>query len=172
MSNKRLPLKVLFGVRDDLFDYADAVRARLAEVLAAKPVAARDFGNFDCAVLNRVGNLQAELVHIQPNQRIPLHVHPLVSSIDLLVAGDVALMVRGKSIAHGYSAERRAAFMKRAAIRIENNAVHGGVTGPEGVLFLSCQRWGVPPHHIALSWAGPPCTETHEAMLEAVGALS
>lgn len=169
---KALPLKVLFGVKDDLFDYAEAVRARLAEVLSTKPIAARDFGNFDCAVLHRSGNLQAELVCIQPGQRIPLHVHPHVSSIDLLVEGDVDLMVAGKRIAHGYDAARRANFMKRAAIRIGANVVHGGSTAGEGVTFLSCQRWAKQPDHIALSWAGPPCTRVHEELLETVGALA
>jgi hypothetical protein len=169
---KRLPLKVLFGERDDLYDYAEAVRARLAEVLASKPIAARDFGNFDCAVLHRTGNLQAELVQIQPDQRIPMHVHPHVSSIDLLVAGDVALVVNGKRIAHGYDAQRRSSFMKRAAIRIGANVVHGGTTAKGGVMFLSCQRWAVAPHHIALSWAGSPCTKVHEQILETVGGLS
>lgn len=169
---KKLPLKVLFGVRDDLYDYAEAVRARLAEVLGTKPIAARDFGNFDCAVLHRAGSFQAELVHIQPDQRIPPHVHPHVSSIDLLVSGDVDLVVNGARIAHGYAAERRMSFMKRAAIRIAANVVHGGVTAGEGVTFLSCQRWAVPPHHIALSWAGAPCTKVHEELLDAVGGLS
>lgn len=170
MSN--LPLKVLFGRRDDLHDYAQAIRHRLLEVLASAPIAAQAFGNFNCAVLHRLGNLQAELVQIRPHQRIPMHVHPLVSSVDLLVAGDVELNVGGKRIAHGYDAARRAAFMKRAAIRIEANAVHGGATGSEGVTFLSCQRWATLPHHIALSWAGAPCNPVHERLLEAAGGLS
>jgi hypothetical protein len=165
----KLRLKVLFGVKDDLYDFAEAMRAALADVLSARPISVRDFGNFDCAVLHRAGNMQAELVRIQPNQTIPLHVHPSVSSIDLLVSGDVDLMVRGKRIAHGYSSARRTAFMKRAAIRIENTSVHGGVVGSDGVAFVSCQRWASPPGHIALSWAGPPCTDTHAQLLDAAG---
>lgn len=165
----RLGLKCLFGVKDDLHDYAEEVRARLDERVNAQTLSTLASAQWDCAVVHRAGPLQAELIRIYPNERIPLHVHPHVDSIDLIVSGDIDLVISGKRIAEGYAKERRSAFLARAGLRIAANAPHGGSTGEEGVVFISCQRWGVPQTHIALAWAGPPCTEEHARILDALG---
>lgn len=163
MANLRL--KCLFGVQDDLHDYAEAVRARLDEHLKAAPLSSLANEQWDCAVVHRAGQMQAEVIRIGPNERIPPHLHPHVDSIDLLVTGDIDLVISGKRVAEGYSSERRAAFLKRAGLRIAANAPHGGATLGEGVLYISCQRWAIPQSHIALAWAGAPCSESHARML-------
>lgn len=167
-----LKLRCLFGVKDDLHDYAEAVRGRLAEHVAGPHLSALASENWDCAVVHRTGALQAELIHIRPNERIPPHLHPDVDSVDLLVSGDIDLVIAGKRIAEGYGSERREAFLKRAGIRIAANAPHGGTTGPQGVVFVSCQRWAIPPSHIALAWAGAPCTPGHARMLDALKGIA
>src|SRR5690349_7725871 len=80
-------LRCLFGERDDLHDYAAAVRAALAEHLAANPLSLLSSDSFDCAVAHRIGNFQAEVVKMHPDAPVPMHIHPNVDSIDLLVSG-------------------------------------------------------------------------------------
>jgi hypothetical protein len=120
----------------------------------------------DCAVVHRLGNLQAEVIRIDAATFIPSHVHPGVDSIDLLVAGDIDLVVSGKRIAEGYSKGRREAFLKRAGIRIAQDAPHGGSSGEEPVVFVSVQRWAMAPTHIGYSWKGTASSPTHERILD------
>jgi hypothetical protein len=164
-------LRCLFGVKDDLHDYAEAIHARLAEFAQHDSLADLDSAQWACRVVNRTGNLQAELIRINPCEVIPQHIHPHVDSVDLIIAGDIDLVISGKRIAEGYSKDRRSSFLKRAGLRIAANAPHGGSTGPDGVLFISCQKWDVPPSHIALAWAGPSCTAEHARMLETLGRI-
>lgn len=162
MSSKRL--RCLFAVADELHDYAEAVNARMIEHLASRPLALQDLGSLDCAVLHRAGALQAELIQIHPDRRIPVHSHPGVDSIDLLVSGNV--------ISFQIWQERLFKFIPKIGLRIAQGAPHGGVAGPEGVAFLSCQRWVRPPSHITLAWRGRPINDAHEQLLEELAVLA
>lgn len=154
-------MRCLFKVEDDLHDYAEAVQARMSEHLAAKPLSLQSCGGFDCAVVHRMGNLQVELVHISPGEVVPMHRHPGVDSIDLLVEGNVSRFQIGD-----HSVSR---FVRGMGLRIAQDAMHGGTAGMEGVLFLSCQRWAMQPSHISLVWRGDPCSVEHMSqLLEAV----
>lgn len=144
----------------------------MAEFLALHPISSLASDNFECAVVHRMGALQAELIHIHPNQTIPLHAHPSVDSVDLIVSGDIDLVISGKRIAEGYAKDRRTSFLRRAGLRIAANAPHGGSTGHDGVVFVSCQRWAIPPAHIALAWGGPPCTDAHARMLDSLAGIA
>lgn len=150
------------AVRDDLHDYAAGVLANLTQHLSTKPLDARSFGNVNCAILHRLGNLQTEIVTIQPGQLIPLHTHPGVDSVDLLVAGMIDLTVGDLRIPKP---------LKRVGVRIPQDCPHGGEAGAEGVTFLSCQRWAVPPSYIGLAWRGEPCSVLHHRMIGALEGL-
>jgi hypothetical protein len=117
--------------------------------------------------VHRLGELQAELIRIEGDQAIPMHTHPGVDSIDLIIAGDIDLIVGGRCIAEGHSRERRAALLKSFGIRIAQDAPHAGRTSIDGILYVSCQRWRTTPSHIPLSWVGAPCTDAHQRLLDA-----
>lgn len=148
------------AVHDDLHDYAAEVLERMTEHLQAKPVAVRSFGSFDCTVVHRQGNLQTELVMIDPGTVIPLHAHPNADSVDLLVRGNVS--------SFEVSGQKLARFVLGMGLRIPAGEPHGGSAQADdiGVWFLSCQRWRIPPNHIALDWEGAPVTYAHERVLE------
>lgn len=156
-------MRCINAVRDDLHDYAAAVLASLDEHLGAPAVASRDFGTVACRVVHRLGNLQAEVVVMRPGAVIPAHTHPGVDSIELLVAGNIALQVGPLRIA-------RERPLRRIGVRIPQDAPHGGVASQEGVTFVSCQRWdsGV-PSHIGLAWRGVPCSDVHQRLLLDLG---
>lgn len=160
-------LRCLYGVKDDLHEYTEAVRERVG----LGCISLRDFGKFTGAVFHRTGRFQAELLYIRPNETLPLHVHPGVDSIDLGLDGDALIQISGKTIAEGYSPERRLALLRSTGLRIAQDAPHGGYVGPHGFLFFSCQRWAGEPSHIGLAWAGAPCSDAHARLLEASGTL-
>lgn len=150
-------------IRDDLHDYAEAMLTCMENLLSLRPVTSMAFGDFETEVVNRRGNLQTELVRIDPGVKVPLHCHPGVDSIDLLVDGSVSLVVGETRIPRP---------LKGIGIRIAQDALHGGVVGPEGVMFLSCQRWDRLPDFIARSWSGATVSEAHERMLEHLKAVA
>jgi hypothetical protein len=164
--------RCLFEVKDDLHDYAEAIRARVNEVFTAPAISTMGFGNFTGWVTARSGNLQAEIIHVPAFEVLPLHSHPNVDSIDLYVAGDVDLTISGVRIAHGYPRARRMRLLRELGLRIARDALHGGQALEQGFTFVSCQRWLVAPAHIGLDWRGPPSTSQHARLLEALGRVS
>lgn len=158
-----MKLRCLFAVKDVLHDYAEAVHTHLLDHLAARPLAVQELGAVQCAVLHRTQWMQAELIQIQPGKRILPHAHPGVDSIDLLVSGNVSGFRIGE-----YHVKR---FIPALGLRIGQSVTHGGEIGPEGVAFLSCQRWSQPPSHITLAWRGRPINDAHERLLDELEAL-
>lgn len=156
-------MRCVNAIKDDLHDYAAAVLGAMEGVLSGSPVEVADFESFNCEVLNRVGRMQVELVTIKPNVWVPLHSHPGVDSIDLLVAGTVALTVGDLTI-------RRP--LKRLGVRIPQDCMHGGKVGSDGVTFLSCQRWNRQPDFIARSWIGWPVNRTHASIVHHLKAVA
>lgn len=156
-------MRCLFAVKDDLHDYAAAVLARMQEHLARRPLAVQTFAGFDCAVLHRVGNMQAELVQGKPGEVIHMHTHPGVDSIELYVAGHFTLKVGERLIPRP---------IKGAGVRIAQDAPHCGKVGEEGVAFLSCQRWATPPSFIAMSWRGRALSDEHARMIDHLEAVA
>lgn len=154
----------LFGIKDELHDYAAAIHAYLLEYVRFAPLESKNFGGFDAGIIGRSGRLQAELITIRPCVAVPMHCHPGVESIDMLVAGNVMGFQIGE--------KRIARFVKGIGLRIAADAMHGGVAGAKGVVFLSCQRWNREPDFIARSWVGDPVSDEHERLLEHLKAVA
>lgn len=154
----------LNAVMDDLHDYAEAIQRRMFDLAKSDAIDFLRVGNFDCEVLHRKGRLQTELVEIKPGAVVPQHCHPGVDSVDFLLRGNVA----GFDIA-GRHLKR---FVQGMGLRIAQDAYHGGRAGPEGVAFLSCQRWQEAPTFIAKAWRGEPVNDRHARMLDALEAVA
>lgn len=154
----------LNAIRDDLHDYAEAIQRRMVETLGVRPVDAMTVASFECAVLHRAGLFQTELVRIKPFVCVPMHSHPGVDSVDLLVAGNVWQFRIGT-----HTLKR---FVKGMGLRIASTVPHGGVASEAGVMFLSCQRWAVAPSFIAREWQGEPVNDTHARMIDALEAVA
>lgn len=155
-------MRCLYGKSDDLHAYA----VRVAALADLSTLHACSFGGVETSVVHRDGLFQTELIRMAPGEVIPVHRHPGIDSIDLLVSGDIAIEINGAVIAGDYSPERRAAFLAGKGLRIDQTAFHGGRVGPEGVTFLSCQRWNVAPSHIGLCWEGPLYSDIQKRLLE------
>lgn len=164
MANAKF--RCLLAEADDLHDYAAAVHASMQDHLRMARRFPIDYGSVKTSILRSDLRFQVEVVTVAPNTVLPLHRHPDVDSIDIMVEGDILIDVEGVIIAGDYSCERRAAFLNGKGLRIAADALHGGVVGPQGVTFLSCQRWKMLPlPSIGLNWAGPRVTPEHDQQL-------
>lgn len=155
-----LGFKVLINpAQDDLYDYTEVVRSRLHDLLEKTTIGLNSPGSFNCSVIHRTGKFQAELIKIHPNEKVPLHWHPGVDSIDFFLNGSVDMVV-------GHIRINRCP--KRIGIRIDQHVVHGGVVGPNGLTYISCQKWNSFPSHIAMAWGGEAVTDDHKRILDAL----
>lgn len=157
----------LWGVKDDLHDFAEWVQGNVAPLLMDVPISVEEYGPTLARVLYRKGNFQVEHVYIRPNQTAPKHRHPHVDSIECGVRGEALMTINGVTLAENHSPERREAFLKGRLLRINHDAWHGAEIGKAGLVFLSVQRWkdGVAPTHIGRDWEGTPATKLHEDLI-------
>lgn len=144
-------MRCLFGKKDDLHEYAERM-ARGYEQLA--PLARQRYGSLTSFLLHRDGLFQTELVTAPAHTNIPAHRHPGVDSIECPVRGFIRLVVDGIDPYQGVNDERLRRFALGKLVRIDAQAWHGGRAGPDGVTFLSMQRWDRPQEFLGEAWEG------------------
>jgi hypothetical protein len=106
-------------------------------------------------VLYREGRYQAEFFLVTESTNFPEHSHPNVDAIEVLIAGDIEFVVRGRSLRRPGLLENPLKFAIRIGVGagVSHTAIlHGG-----GGAFLSLQHWreGVPMTSVGLDWDGP-----------------
>lgn len=150
-------MRCLYGIKDDLQDYAE----RIVAMSLPTPIQERDYGPVHSAVIHREGLFQTELVTVAPNTDLPNHRHPGVDSIECPQSGFIRFRINGDDPYKWVSDERLARFATGKLVRIQGDAWHSGRTGPEGVRFLSMQRWPSKPGMIGEVWEGATVSDEH-----------
>lgn len=153
-------MRCLFGVKDDLHAYAERV---VAMPLSA-PILGRDYGPVHSSLLHRDGKFQTELVTVRPGVVLPEHRHPGVDSIECPLEGFIRFRINGEDPYAGVSDERLARFAIGKLVRIAEDAWHSGRAGPEGVKFLSMQRWTGEQSLIGERWVGATVSKEHASL--------
>ena len=125
-----------------------ARHALVARRLDLRAVAMRTFGNITCTVLYRSGCWQAELITIPGYTVVPLHRHNRVYSCDVMVGGTVDLVMGGR-VTHLVKADE---LDETRMLQIPRRRWHGGQAGPDGVAFLSFQKWDGVPSFVSDDW--------------------
>lgn len=168
MAGKKL--HCLFGIQDDLHEFAEAaINTLLLCAMNAPLTRCKDFGGVQAGILHRDKNFQIELIVVQPNVWIPEHVHPGTDTIEYPISGHVRFVINGKELFEGYDDDRFLSFSKGKGVRINQGDVHAGQTLPMGAMFLSIQRWdSKQPDHIGNNWLGAGVSETHHKIIEAL----
>lgn len=103
-------------------------------------------------ILHRDGRYQAELFMGTQSGMFPEHAHPNVDSIEVMIAGRIEFMIRGRP---AFSGE---VFAKNGmVIGVGAGVAHGAIVHNGGGAFLSLQRWreGVPVTSVGIDWDGP-----------------
>lgn len=138
-----IKLRCLYGVKDDLHDFAEhALNTLPIGAFNAPCSLTRHFGDAHCSILHRERGYQIELVTIAPGVDIDEHAHPGVDSIEYALSGGVRFVLNGERPFDGLSDERFLEFVKGKGLRIADDAMHGGPAMARlGAVFLSFQRW-------------------------------
>lgn len=107
-------------------------------------------------VLYREGRYQAELFIVTQSGVFPEHSHPNVDSIEVLIAGNIEFIVRGRSM---FRPEVLAKHPPKLGTMIGVGAgvSHGAILHEGGGAFISLQRWreSVPITSVGIDWDGP-----------------
>jgi hypothetical protein len=119
----RLPLR-------PLYDQIMAFRGRILE-----------------SILFREGCWQVELVVGMPHAGTEMHRHLRCASADLLLNGTVSGTVGGRGVSHPKRGELAAQLRT-----IGKGEWHGGASGPDGLVYLSFQKWDGEPTFISQDW--------------------
>lgn len=162
-------LRCLYGVRDDLHEFAEYAWNTLSfGAMTADLAWAVDHQGVQCAILHRDACYQAELIVVQPGVIIPTHTHPGTDSIEVPVAGAVRFWIDGKDLYRGIDDARLLKLIRGNGLRIAQDAPHGGRALPTiGAMFLSFQRWEGAPRHIGENYVGQGVSPAHASILEA-----
>jgi hypothetical protein len=110
---------------------------------------------------------QVQLFITPPNYVIPEHTHPNVDSFEVYLGGQIQFSLHGEfvypeqdvEVPDGYGMSKNRAKV----IRVLPNALHGGVFGPSGGVFMSVQKWlnGVKPTCVGADYTGVVMGEKH-----------
>jgi hypothetical protein len=117
-------------------------------------------GNVMSGVWYRKGQFQVELLMIVGPWIIPEHTHPNIDSYQVLLGGQIRFSRHGEWLTpETYQVDINddgTSPYRGQRIRVNHNDLHGGVVGPEGVMYFSVQHWlnGVEPHSVGLDWNG------------------
>lgn len=108
-------------------------------------------------VLYRDGRYQAELFIVTQSGVFPEHAHPNVDSIEVLIAGNIEFIVRGRT------KFRPEVLLKHppklgTMIGVGAGVSHAAILHEGGGAFISLQRWrdDVPITSVGIDWDGPP----------------
>ena len=111
MAGKKL--HCLFGIKDDLHEFAEAAINTLPLCAMNAPLTwCQDFGSVQAGILHRDDNFQIELIVVQPNVWIPEHVHPGTDTIEYPISGHVRFVINGQALFDGYDDDRFLSFSK------------------------------------------------------------
>lgn len=162
-------LRCLFGVRDDLHEFAEHTLNTLSiGALNGSCGWCKDFGGIRAAVVHRCGSYQVELVIAQPGLVVPTHTHIGTDSIEYPIAGAVRLTVDGRELFGHLDDERFFSTVKGSAVRIAHDAPHSARTHRTlGAMFLSVQRWTAAPGYLGDNYQGRGMSAQHDALLRA-----
>lgn len=117
-------------------------------------------------LLFRDGDFQVQMFIVPPDYIIPAHTHPNVDSCEVYVGGQIKFSLNGQFVCDG---ERDGilpdgtSVLRGNVTRVRPGDRHGGVFGPAGGVFLSCQHWlnGIAPHCVAADYTGPVMGSHH-----------
>lgn len=153
--------RCLFGIADDLQDYAERVLSMLDT--QSEPIFSRCYGPVTSSLIHREFVYQTELVEVRPNTVLPTHRHPLVDSIECPISGFMRFTVDGRDPYAGVSDERLERFAIGKLLRIGGSQWHSGRAGARGAQFLSMQRWpaNAPYGLIGERWEGKHVSGLH-----------
>lgn len=114
-------------------------------------------GKASGVVLYRDGRYQAELFIVTQTGVFPEHSHPNVSSIEVLLAGHIEFIVRGRSMLPPEVLAKKTPTLG-TMVGVGAGVSHGAVLHEGGGAFISLQKWreGVPITSVGLDWDGPP----------------
>ncbi len=161
-------LHCLFGVRDDLHEFAESILfGTPMGLLNGMCQQATDYGDVHATVLHRDGDYQVELVCMQPGLHVPLHTHLGTDSIEYALGGSVRFTINGQELFPGVDEDKLMSFVKGKGLRIPNDAAHGGLVHPVlGATFLSFQRWSGPVMQLGDNYQGVAMSPKHAALME------
>jgi hypothetical protein len=102
---------------------------------------------------------QVQLFLVPPNYIIPEHTHPNVDSYEIYLGGNIRFSHSGNyanPIEDMVPLPDGTCHIRGRIVRVRPNDVHGGVSGPEGGVFMSVQYWlnGIEPHCVAADYDG------------------
>jgi quercetin dioxygenase-like cupin family protein len=114
-------------------------------------------GKASGVVLYRAGRYQAELFIVTQTGVFPEHSHPNVNSIEVLLAGHIEFIVRGRSMFRPEVIAKRLPT-QGTMVGVGAGVPHGAILHEGGGSFISLQRWreGVPITSVGIDWDGPP----------------
>lgn len=102
------------------------------------------------AILFRSGCWQVEMIASLPDVDVPAHRHPNVHTADVLISGGGL----GESGARSLGKSERRGSLVANLKTIPAGMAHSGKIGPQGVVYLSFQKWinGIAPSHLLFDW--------------------
>jgi hypothetical protein len=108
-------------------------------------------------VLYREGRYQAEFFLITESSKFPEHSHPNVDAIEVMIAGNIEFIIRGRSLFRPGLLEKHPPRLG-TKVGVGAGVSHTAILHEGGGAFLSLQRWreGVPMTSVGLDWDGPP----------------
>jgi hypothetical protein len=122
--------------------------------------------------LYRKGEFQVQMFITPPGYIVPEHTHPNVDSFEVNVGGHIRFSHKGRWTQQDPSViDRKTAdgtsFCRGNTVRVRPTDPHGGVSGPNGAIFLSVQRWmnGVKPTCVGNDYVGAVTGPEHLARI-------
>jgi hypothetical protein len=115
----------------------------------------------------RNGPFQVQLFVVPPNYVIPEHTHPNVDSFEVYLGGQIRFSLHGEFVypEEDFTVPDEFGLSKNRAkvIRVLPDALHGGVFGESGGVFMSVQKWlnGVQPTCVGSDYTGVVMGEKH-----------
>lgn len=162
-----MSLRTLFGVNDDLQEFAESWLS-----LGCNFTQSKDVKYVDGAMVSQLyrdDKFQVELCCVPPGFVIPDHVHPHADTIELTVAGVLRLHVNGSAVYAGMTDDSIKRLVRGRGVRINHDDVHGTEepVGENGAMFLSIQRWVGQPMSVLTDYAGQALGGAHLEILDA-----
>ncbi len=163
-------IKILNGPHDDLWHYAQRVMTKGLFDMRTPVHGLRMFGDAVCVVIDREEQYQAELCIFPPRVSVPSHNHPDVDGIEIQITGSIRFFINGKGVACPDSMVGLETLFHKVGFRIPAGQDHSGVSGQNGVAFLSVQRWnnGKTPDHIGHNWSGHHYSDDQKLRLDGI----
>lgn len=155
-------LRTMFGIADDLQDFAEDFLNRPAYLAGAGPM--RQADGALVTVVYSDARFQVELCAVPGGLVIPDHTHPHADTIEVGLAGALRLHVNGDDPFAGLPDRLLERRNRWRGLRINHDDVHGTTVTGAGALFFSIQRWTCAPKSVLTDYVGAPLGEQHRSM--------